>query len=265
MIPIIKWTLWQQRWSTSRWSIGVLLFIFLSLIFYPSFKNDAAELQQSFANLPDAAVALLGGSTDFFSPIGFLNSQIYFLMLPLILTVLAISVGSSLLAREEKDSTLEVLLARPVARTQLLAAKALSGFSILLTVTLIALITILLMTPLIGLDVGLVVILQATLVCFLMVLSFASFAFSLTSIGYTRGASTGIAAIIALAGYIISSLAGTVSWLEYPDRVLPFYYYQPESILLGSYNWAHILFFILLIIGCGVLSWFVFRRRDLGY
>jgi ABC-type transport system involved in multi-copper enzyme maturation permease subunit len=104
--------------------MGVSIFIFINMIFYPTFKDQAAELQKSFESLPDAALQLFGGSSDFFSPVGFLNSQIFFLMLPLLLGILAISLGSSLLAAEERDSTIESLMARPISRTHLLLHKS---------------------------------------------------------------------------------------------------------------------------------------------
>ncbi|MBI2368924.1 MAG: MFS transporter [Deltaproteobacteria bacterium] len=48
-------------------------------------------------------------------------------MLPLLLSVLTIGLGSRLLAKEESEGTLELLLARPVSRAKLLAAKAMAG------------------------------------------------------------------------------------------------------------------------------------------
>lgn len=263
MIPIIKWALWQRRWSTLWWSIGMLFLIFLNMIFYPSFKDDAQQLQKSFENLPDAAVQLFGGSTDFFSPIGFLNSQIFFLTLPLVLSILAIGMGCNLIGKEVKNLTIESLLSRPISRSKLLLGKAIAGTLILSGVTLISLLTTVVTAKIVGLEVGVGLISLATLACFLLVLSFGAIAFTLSCYGKTRNASLGIAAFIAFGGYIIGSLAGTVDWLEVPSKVFPFTYYQPEAILRETFNWINILFFIGVIIGCGVISWLTFRRRDI--
>ncbi|HYF96607.1 MAG TPA: ABC transporter permease subunit [Patescibacteria group bacterium] len=263
MIPIVKWTLWQRRWSTVWWSIGMLFLIFFSMIFYPSFKNDAEQLQKSFENLPDAAVQLFGGSTDFFSPVGFLNSQIFFLTLPLILSVLAIGMGCNLIGKEVQNLTIESLLARPISRSKLLLGKATAGALILFGVTLISLITTVVTAKIVDLEVGIGLISLATLACFLLVLSFGAIAFMLSCYGKTRNASLGITAFIAFGGYIIGSLAGTVDWLEIPSKIFPFTYYQPEAILRETFNWANIMFFISVIIGCGLISWLSFRHRDI--
>jgi ABC-2 type transport system permease protein len=239
-------------------------FIFINMIFYPSFKNDAEELQKSFENLPDAAVQLFGGSTDFFSPVGFMNSQIFFLMLPMILGILAIALGAGLLAREEQDKTIESLLARPVSRTKLLQAKATAGVIILALVSLLGLITIILTSKIVGLEIANSVLIQAMFVCFLFALSLGSIAYLMTATGKARGASIGIAAFVGIGGYLISSLSGTVSWLEFPSKLFPFEYYQSESILRGTYNWNNLWYFVALIGLCKLLSWLAFRRRDLA-
>ena len=263
MKPVVKWTLWQRRWSTLWWLLGISAFIFINMIFYPSFKNDADELQKSFENIPDTAVQLLGGSTDFFSPVGFLNSQIFFIMLPLLLGILAISLGSGLLAKEERDNTIEMLLARPISRNLLLTGKALSGLLILSIAAAFSLVVTVIIGKLVDLEVSAFRIVEVTFVCFLLALCWGSIAYVLSASGRARAASLGIATVIALGGYIISSLAGTVDWLKGISKVFPFHYYQSEAILRNSYDWLNISYFVAVIFVCGLASWLLFRRRDL--
>jgi ABC-2 type transport system permease protein len=264
MKSIIFWTLKQKRNSTIWWSLSISIFLFINMIFYPSFKNDADELQKSFENLPDAALQLLGGSSDFFSPIGYINSQVFFIMLPMILGILAIALGAGLLAREEQDKTIESLLSRPVSRSKLLSSKALSGILVLFIVTLVGLITTIVTAKIVDLEVGTSALIQATSVCFLLTVSFGAIAYLLTATGKARGASIGVATFVALGGYIIGSLAGTVSWLSAPSKLFPFHYYQSEAILRGTYNWNNLWYFVGVIFLCAGLSWFAFRRRDLA-
>jgi ABC-2 type transport system permease protein len=264
MKSIIYWTFKQRRTSIIWWSVSITIFLFINMIFYPSFKNDADELQKSFENLPDAALQLLGGSTDFFSPIGYINSQVFFIMLPMILGILAIALGAGLLAREEQDKTIESLLSRPVSRSKLLSSKALSGILILLIVTLVGLITTIVTAKIVDLEVSTSALLKTTFVCFLLTVTFGAIAYLLTATGKARSASIGIATFVALGGYIVGSLAGTVSWLSAPSKVFPFHYYQSEAILRDTYNWSNVWYFVVVILLCGVLSWFTFRRRDLA-
>jgi ABC-2 type transport system permease protein len=234
------------------------------MIFYPTFKDQAAELQKTFQQLPDAAVQLFGGSTDFFSPVGFLNSQIFFITLPVLLAVLAIGLGTSLLGKEEDSATLETLLARPVSRSRLLAAKALAGLFILTIVSLIALLTTVVTAKIVKLELPVIDIALATIACYLLSLATGAIAFLITATGRARNLSLGISAFVAFGGYIISSLSGTVHWLQAPAKAFPFHYYNPEAILRQTFDWLHLLFFFIVIAVCGLLAWIVFRRRDIG-
>lgn len=263
MIPMIKWTLWQRRTSTMWWSIGVVGFILLNMLFYPSFKDQAQQLQQSFANLPDTAVQFFGGSTDFFSPVGFLNSQIFFLMLPLLLGVLAIGMGSNLISKEEQELTIESLLSRPISRSKLLLSKASAGVLILFAVTIIGLLATIISAIVVSLDISMWSVMLAGAACFILVLSFGAIAFSISAIGKARGADLGISAFIAIGGYVVSSLAGTVDWLKGPSKIFPFHYYQPQAILENNFNWNNMFYFAGVLILCVVISWLSFRRRDI--
>lgn len=262
MIPIIKWTIWQRRWSTMWWTIAAFAVIFINMIFYPSFKDQAEELQKSFSSLPDAAVQLFGGSTDFFSPIGFLNSQIFFLTLPLVLGILAISLGNGLVGKEAQSLTIEGLLARPVSRTRLLFAKGMAGIVILSFITLVSLLTTLVTAQFVDLEISTKTLLLTTLACYLLVLSFGAIAFLLSTFK-ARAASIGITTFIALGGYIISSLAGTVDWLRISAKIFPFHYYESEAILRGTTDWSNLIIFACIIIACGFVSWLNFRKSDI--
>lgn len=264
MKAIIKWGLWQRRKGIVGWSVAVAAFIFINMIFYPTFKDQAAELQKSFESLPEAAVQLFGGSTDFFSPVGFMNSQIFFIMLPLLLGVLAITLGHKLIAQEEQDGTIELLLSRPLSRTRLLIAKALVGLTILAIVTFVSLATTLIIGDIVNLEVPARRTIDATLVCFLMIVSFGALAFMLSAMGRTRTIAVAAATAIAIGGYLISSLSTTVTWLETPSKLLPFYYYDSEALLRGTAEWVDVLYFVGLIASCAIISWIAFIRRDIG-
>lgn len=264
MISVIRWGIWQRRWSIFWWCIGVTFFIAINLLFYPSFKDQSAQLEQSFSQLPESARALFSDTGDFLSPTGFLSSQIYYLMLPLLLGILSISLGGSLIAREEQDRTIELLLSRPLSRTMLLAGKAIVGFIVTGIVGLTALITTVVLAKIVELDVASSRIALATIASWLIAVSFGIVAFVLTIFGRARVASIAVATLFALGGYIIASLQSAADWLRFPAKIFPFDYYQPGAILEGTYNWWNITFIIGIIIVGSIVSWWVFRKRDIS-
>lgn len=265
MISIIKWTLWQKRYSIMWWSIAVIGFILLNLVFYPTFKDQAAELDKSLSQLPESAKALFAGSSDFASPVGYLNSQIFFLMLPMLLTILTIGLGSSIVAKEEREGTIELLLARPVSRNKLLLSKSIASIVILIIVSTMAFLSIAITIKIVDLTVPIRYISIATLSAVILALCFGSIAFMLTMLSKgSKAASIGIATFIAFGGYIIASLSTTVDWLKTPSKVFPAYYYKPEDILRGNIDWRYLLFPLVIIIISAIVSWWSFNNRDIG-
>jgi ABC-2 type transport system permease protein len=262
MRPLIRWTLQQRRWSIFWWSLGVAALVGFTLAFYPTIRDQAAQLNKSF-NLGSSTEALFGG-TDFFSPLGYLNSQLLYFTLPLLLAILSIGLGTSLVGREEASGSLESLLARPISRGRLIAAKALAGMSIIFVVTLVACLVTLLLCRLVNLGIPLVYIIAACFACFMLVLTFGALAFLLTATGRGRVAALGIAVVYAFAGYLIGSLTSSVHWLKAPSLLFPYHYYRTADILAGRFDWSSILFFALFTLACGLLAWLSFRRRDLA-
>jgi ABC-2 type transport system permease protein len=262
MWAVVKWTLWQRRWSMFWWSIGIVSLVSMTLAFYPTIHDQATQLNKSFGNFSDSTLALFGG-TDFFSPVGYLNSQLIYLMLPLLLIILGVGLGNSLIGREEADATLESLLARPISRTSLLVAKAVAGLIVLFIVTLVGTMATILMAQVVNLGVPLVYILAACFACFMLVLTFSSVAFVLAATGRGRAVALGISTVYAIGGYIIGSLASTVRWLDKPSLIFPYHYYRSADILHGVFAWSSIVFFALFSLACGLIAWVSFRRRDL--
>ena len=114
----------DARRALMWWSIGLILLALMMMAFYPSIRESAEELEGYVEALSPEVMALFAGEfTDITSPEGFLNSQLYFLMLPMLFLIFAISYGSGATAGEEDKGTLDLLLANPVTRAQVVLEK----------------------------------------------------------------------------------------------------------------------------------------------
>lgn len=266
IFTIVKGELMQRRWSTVWWIVGITAFITLTLGVYPTFRDQAAQIDQSLQSIPESARSLFTDTNDFLSPVGYLSSQVYYLLLPLLFSFLAIALGSSLIAREESQRTIELLLARPVSRTKLLFGKAAAGLIVLVRVgVVIGLVGVLEVAIIKFNGVNAVDVALVTLMALIMAVLFGTVAFTLTAIGRNgRGASIGIAVLLAFGSYIISSLDKTVHWLLWPARVLPFHYYHPADILNGHFTPWEALGMVAVTAILMLISWIAFRRRDIS-
>ncbi len=265
MKPVIRWTMWQRRWFSIWWSIGVSAFVALEISFYPSFKNQAAQLNQTFGQFPGAVKSLIGDTGNYFSPENYLNSRVFYLVVPILFAILLIGLGGSLLARDEQDGTLELLLSRPISRGRLMLEKALAGLLISLIVAAVGLIICLGLSRAVGLPNSVAAISAAMLESYLLCLVFGSFAFMLTAIGRAaRGAAIGVTTSLFFASYVLTGLAGTVSWLLWPAKLLPYYYFKPQQMLSGHFAWSTLAGYAVASIIFGFIAWRGFARRDIG-
>ena len=127
MIATIFWELRRRRTALIWWTIGSILMTVTILALFPSIQDKAAQMNQVINQLPEGIREMKAGgvgSVDVGDPAQFLNSQLFYITLPMIWIILAITRGAAILGREEQDGTLEMLLARPLSRTRLLLAKA---------------------------------------------------------------------------------------------------------------------------------------------
>lgn len=265
MAPIILTELRQRRLATLLWSLGVSAYVGLNLLTYPIFRDQAKALGQVLSQLPGGFKMMISDSADWLSPAGFMSSKIFYLMLPMLFVILAVSLGSTLLAREERSGTLELLLARPVSRLKLLLGKAAAGLIIMATVTLAASATAVLFGWRVGLELSLWRVAEAVSLSALMGLMFGSLALMLTALGRATGrGSAGLAAALAIGGYLVVSLEGLAWWLEWPAKFLPYHYYQPAEVLLGGYNWLNAAGFAGVAVVFTIIAVMGFARRDIG-
>jgi ABC-2 type transport system permease protein len=265
MIPIITHTLRQKRWYIFWWAVGVAAYMALVVVAYPPFRDQAATLNNTFNQLPATVKSLVADTNNFFSPAGYMSANAYYLLLPIIFSVLSIGLGSSLIARDEQDHTIELLLSRPVSRGTLLAGRAAAGLAIMATITLFTTAVTIGFAALVNLHIPLVRLLLATAMATRMSLIFGALAFALTAFGkVARTASIGIATLLLVASYLFTSLSGTVHWLRWPAKPLPYNYYHPADVLNGTLHWHEAIGMIATVLVFGILSFVGFRRRDIS-
>ena len=112
----------DQRRSFTWWAIGLVALTLLTVLFYPAL-GDAPELNEVLGDEDSLVRAFVGNIDDLTSPEGFLNSQIYFLLVPILLLVFAVAGGSGAIAGEEEKGTLDLLFSHPVRRSVVVLQK----------------------------------------------------------------------------------------------------------------------------------------------
>ena len=257
-------TLKDQKRALLWWSLGVVLMVAMTVLFYPSVRDSQASLNDAIDQMPKSVRAMfIGEGVDMASPTGYLDSQFFSLMAPLLFIIYAIGYGARALAGEEESGTLDMLLANPVSRRRIVVEK---GFGLPVALMFLAIVfvaSILICGMAVGMSVDVGALSSATLSSLLMGLVFGAGAMAVGAARGRRGASIGAAAAVVALMYFINSLA-LVSSIVKPFRFVSFFfYYGGVSPMSHGFDAGDTLVLVASAAVCFVATLMFFERRDL--
>lgn len=255
---------YEHRRGLLWWAAGLLAYAAMIIGFYPA-MDQMPDINQMLEMLPkELMAAFVGDITDMTSPVGYLNSQIFFLMGPLLLIIFAIGQGSAALAGEEERGTLDLLLANPVSRTRALLEKLAALVAMTLGLGVVLGLTLALSAPLVKMEINAGRLAEATLSITLLALVFGVLALALGAAAGNRGSSLGVTSALAMGAYLLNAMSAAIKDLA-PYRILsPFYYATGADPLANGLNWGHAAVLAGLIALCAAAAWVTFQRRDLA-
>jgi ABC-2 type transport system permease protein len=266
-VAAVTWTLvvktWRDRWrGLTVWAVGLVAIIAMELWVYPSIRASSEGMDALMASYPEAFREFFRMS-DFASETGFLNVEVFSLIVPLILIAVGASWGSGATADEEEKGTADLLLTLPLSRTRVLLAKAAATVGALLALAAALTASLVVGGLVIDLDISASQFAAASLACALLGLLYSSVALLAGALTGRRGVAMGATIALALAGYLTYSLSPMVDAFESIDPVNPFAWALGPDPLSNGLDAGYSLRLVLLsvvLVGFAVLA---YRRRDI--
>ena len=258
-------TLWEQRRALVWWSVGILLLVITAVGFYPSIRDRGGELQALLDEMPESLrVLFVGQLTDITSPPGYLNSQVFATLAPILFLVYSIGAGARAVAGEERRGTLELLLATPLPRRRLVLEK-LGGMAVgLLTLSSVMLVGLALGGPPVALRVPLGDLAGTIALSALFGLGAGTIALAVGCLTGSRGAAIGLASGIATAAFLLYSLAPIADGLRWLEKLSLFYYANGSTPIVNGFDAGHALVLLAVTGAAAVLATLGFERRDIA-
>jgi ABC-2 type transport system permease protein len=247
------------------WSVGLVGLVSLMVSVYPSVR-DNTSLNKLVNDYPEALKGFVafGGEIDYISPAGYLGTELFSLMVPLLLLIAAIGAGARAIAGEEERGTMDLLLANPISRRRIALEKlaALVAEIVMLGIVLFAALEI--GSRPVALDVSAWHLAAATAGAVLLALSYGTIAFLLGAGTGQRGRATGITAALAVAAYVLNGLGPLVGAIEPLQKLSPFYHYSASDPLREGLAPGHTGVLIGIAVLAAALAPLAFDRRDLA-
>ena len=256
---------WSASWITLRQRLTGTLSAAVGLIavmaavgaLFPAVGHSIGKL-----NVSESVANLLGGA-DYGTITGWFRSEIAVIYGPLVIGALAITGATAATAGEEEDRILALVLAHPIRRSSLVLSKAAAVAVIVVIVAFATWIGLIIGVALGG---GGISIAHVTAVA----VQLGFFGFATGALALALGAGTGrrslaagVAAAVAIAGWLINSFAplvNAIAWLKY---LTLFYYYAGHDPIGHGLDLTGTVVLGVITLVLVALAVVGFQRRDL--
>jgi ABC-2 type transport system permease protein len=257
--------IWERRRGYLWWMIGLGGLTLLTTSFWPSLESSMEDFRRMLDSLPEGILGLFGStdSASLLTPTGFLNSRLYASIGAIVICLFAASMGTAAIAGEEKDGTLDLLLAQPVTRTRIV----LESFGAMVTLTFglavgIAVI-LLVLNPIVDTGLGFWNVAGATVGVTILGLVFGAASLALGGLGARRATVIGVTSGLVLGTWFINGLAPLISELAWMQKFTPFFWFLETQPLDAGVGVELFVLVAVIVVFIGVAVW-SFDRRDVA-
>ncbi len=255
--PVTRIALRLRLLGTVSATVGLVAVMAMVGALFPAVGHTIGKL-----DVPPSVANLLGGA-DYGTITGWFRSEIAVIYAPLVIAGLAVTGASAITAGEEEDRILALVLAHPITRARLIAAKALAVAVIVVIVAVAVWVGLIVGVALGGGGISLGHISA-------LAVQLAFFGFAIGAVALALGAGTGYralanggAAAVAILGWLVNSFAPLVSSIAWLKYLTFFYYYTGHDPLTRGVDFTGLVVLGLVALVLTATAIVAFGRRDL--
>ncbi|HZP91115.1 MAG TPA: ABC transporter permease subunit [Actinomycetota bacterium] len=265
LASVLTKTIHDQRRALVWWTLGLIGTAAMYAAIYPSVRANAETLNRFVKSMPEwLRTSFLSTSQDYTSPAGYLHTELFSWLAPLLLLVYAIGAGARAIAGEEERRTLDILLTTPLSRRRVVTDKFLAmvaGTGVLAAVLWAAIAG--LGAPF-DLRPDLLKFAAAVASTFLLALAFGSIALAAGCATGRRGLSVGVTSALAALSYLMDALLPSLKSLAWVQRLSPFHYYADHEPITNGLDPLHAVVLLAIAGAAFAVALWSFERRDLA-
>lgn len=255
--PVFRMAVRLRLAQSASAAFGLVAVLIMVGALFPAVGDSIGQL-----DLPEGVADLLGGA-DYGTITGWYRGEISSVYGPLVAGGIAIAAASGSTAGEEDDRLLALILAYPVTRPALVAAKAAAVAVGVLIVAVATWAGLIAGVAVAGGGIGV-----GNLGAYALHLAFFGFAAGAVALALgagtgRRGLATGGASAFAVLGFLINGFAplvDAIAWLKY---ISPFYYYAENDPLSNGVDVADLVVLGLFAAAFTGIAMRGLQRRDL--
>jgi ABC-2 type transport system permease protein len=264
MITVFRHTVRRFRGQVLGWGLALSLLVLMIVGVYDSIAEQREQIEQLIANYPPELMAFFGASDSSFSMFtaeGFLAME-FFSLMPVVLGIFAVLMGSGLLVSDEEKGTLDLIMAHPVSRSALFMGRLVAFVTATVGILAIIWLAFIVTMNWSTLSIGAAELAKPFLSLLAVLLLFSTLALLLSMVLPSRRLAASVSGLLLVASYFVTVLARINEDLETLARFSPLNYYQTEH----AFQRFNVQWFAGLLVVAAVfaaLAWWRFQRRDI--
>lgn len=253
----------DHRRGLIGWSVGVAVYAVMLCAIWPTIR-DSPTLLAALKDYPEALQDVFGGDVaGFATAAGYLNAELFSMMIPLFLAVFAIGFAAGTTGGDEERGLLDLVLSHPVPRGRVVAEKVAALVVGVVTITALTAVAMVVAGAVVDLGIPVGNIVAACAGAGLVGLVTGSFALCIGLAHGTRGTAVGAASVVLGLAYLLQILSGFVDGFRPLRWVSPLYVADSTVPLatgwpVGRYLALSAVSAVLVAVGTAA-----FTRRDL--
>ncbi len=260
-MKILKHELRQGRTACLIWTAIITFLMIVCIFLFPEMKGEMEEVGDIFASMGSFTAAFGMDRLNMGTLVGFYGIECGN-VLGLGGAFFAALTGVSMLAKEERNGTVEFLMTHPVSRVRVVTQKLIAAAVQILFLNLIILCFSLLSVALIRELIPWKEILLLHLAYFLLQLELAGLCFGISA--FLRRGGVGVGLGLAVMAYFLNLIANLTEKAGFLRYVTPFAYCEAAQILTeGRLNFRLVLVGMVFM-GIGIAAAYIrYCRKDL--
>lgn len=254
---------WRGHWkSFVSWAAVLIVMNSIELSVYPTMSKSGDSMKSFLDSFPEGFKKMFR-MEDYFSGPGFLNTELFSLIIPMVMIGVGLAWGAGATADDEERGTADMLFALPITRSRILWSRLIAMISALALLAVINFINLIIGSKFVDMELNASHLAAGSLGCFLIGMLFAAFGALFGAASGKRGASLGIGAGIAILFYVFYTLTAIVSKFNLIKPINPFQWLIDANQLIDGFDLlTDLKFFILSAVAALAASWII-NRRDI--
>ncbi|MDQ1104111.1 ABC-2 type transport system permease protein [Nocardioides zeae] len=249
-----------QRRATVVWTVALLLLAASVVSVWPSMEESGSLDSLSSGLSPDVAAAF--GLDQIATASGYLRGNLYAVLLPLLLGLMALTAATSLTAGDEEAGRLELLLALPVRRRTVFLTRLLTVVVSLAVVSVLVGLLVAGWVAALDMDVSTTGVAAGTTATSLLAALHACLAYAAACSGLSRSATMAVAGGVLVLGYLLHAIAPLSSALEPLAVVSPWEWALGSNPLETGFDPVGLLALLVASVVVTAVGTALVERRD---